>query len=146
MGIEQLPDRLRAARTAVSLTQEQLGHAVGVTKSSVSAWENGRETPSTPLLPLLRKALRISLDELICGVGAPTVAPGMGYAVNEPAPPDWPATNIARNPTERALLQRLRGLSKARQNAVIELLGVHVDDAPLIHSVVHKPPAKLHKR
>ncbi|WP_181393102.1 helix-turn-helix transcriptional regulator [Stenotrophomonas sp. HMWF023] len=33
-------------RAAAGLTQEQLGFTIGVTRSSVSAWENKRETPS----------------------------------------------------------------------------------------------------
>ena len=44
-------DRLRAARIAAGMTQEQLGFALGVTKSSVSAWENDREAPGFRLLP-----------------------------------------------------------------------------------------------
>ena len=61
-------DRLREARVAAGMTQEELGFELGITKSSVSAWENGRETPSFRLLPELRRQLRRSLDELICGV------------------------------------------------------------------------------
>ena len=58
-------DRLREARAASGLTQEQLGFAIGVTKASVSAWENGRETPSFRVLADLRDALNRSLDERV---------------------------------------------------------------------------------
>jgi len=39
------PERLKAARLALGLTQEQLGFELDVTKSTVSAWENGRDAP-----------------------------------------------------------------------------------------------------
>ena len=65
--MSRFPDRLRQLRLAAGLTQEQLGFAVEVTKSSVSAWENGRETPSFRSLALLKEALGCSLDTLIIG-------------------------------------------------------------------------------
>lgn len=37
---------VKAARQAGKLTQEALGAAIGVTKSNVSGWENGRHEPS----------------------------------------------------------------------------------------------------
>lgn len=127
MSIEQFPDRLRDARKALGLTQDQLGNAVGVTKSSISAWENGRESPSFTSLPRLQNALLISLDELILGLGSPVVRPGMTYAVRETAV-EWPTSDVARNAIERAMLQRLRKMSKARQAAVVELLALQLEE------------------
>lgn len=37
---------IRTCRLAAKLTQAQLGDALGVTKSNVSAWENDRHEPS----------------------------------------------------------------------------------------------------
>lgn len=104
-------DRLREARIAAGLTQEQLGFALGVTKSSVSAWENERETPGFKLLPELSRTLQRSLDELICG--------------NDPAAarPDGDTPELrAGNAAERTLLIRYRGLPPKRREAVLELL------------------------
>src|SRR3546814_16364032 len=67
--MKRFADRLREARVAAGLTQEQLGFSLGITKSSVSAWENGRATPSFRMLPALRRELGRSLDELIFGEG-----------------------------------------------------------------------------
>ena len=105
-------DRLRAARIATGMTQEQLGFALGVTKSSVSAWENDRETPGFRLLPELRTALGRSLDELVCGV--------------EPQPVremirEMPDLYVG-NQAERALLVRYRSLPPKRREALLELL------------------------
>lgn len=103
-------DRLRAARVATGMTQEQLGFALGVTKSSVSAWENDRETPGFRLLPELRQVLGRSLDELVCGA-----APG-STAIREAA------ELYVGNEGERALLLRYRSLPPRRREALLELL------------------------
>jgi len=59
--------RLRHARDEAEITQEQLGFEVGVSKASISAWENDRERPSFDNLPRLQAALGKSLDHLIVG-------------------------------------------------------------------------------
>ncbi|HRF83060.1 MAG: helix-turn-helix transcriptional regulator [Xanthomonadales bacterium] len=106
-------DRLRAARIAAGMTQEQLGFALGVTKSSVSAWENEREAPGFRLLPTLGTTLGRSLDELICG---PATAQSGGVSVKEMA------EVYVGNADERNLLVRYRALSPKRRQAVLELL------------------------
>ncbi|MFC6841501.1 helix-turn-helix domain-containing protein [Xanthomonas theicola] len=106
-------DRLREARKAAGLTQEQLGFALGVTKSSVSAWENDRETPGFRLLPNLRGVLKRSLDELICGQV-------QGAARVHDASADYVLQ--AHDAHEKALLTRYRNLPARRREAVLELL------------------------
>lgn len=108
-------DRLREARIAAGLTQEQLGFALGVTKSSVSAWENGRETPGFRLLPELRRTLQRSLDDLICGQTL-----GVRSERGDYDPGTHPLQ--ARDSTEEALLTRYRRLNARKREAVLELL------------------------
>lgn len=105
-------DRLRVARTAAGMTQEQLGFALGVTKSSVSAWENNRETPGFRLLPLLGSTLGRSLDELICGVPVMQGRVGVGET----------RELYVANSDERALLVRYRSLPPKRRQALLELI------------------------
>lgn len=128
--MKRFADRLREARVAAGMTQEQLGFALGVTKSSVSAWENGRETPSFRMLPELRRQLRRSLDELVCGI-QPTESfsgrvpdvlydsadtdTGSEYQADETSP-------AARNEKERALLLRYRTLPAKRRAALLDLI------------------------
>lgn len=117
--MKQFVDRLREARVAAGMTQEQLGFALGITKSSVSAWENGRETPSFRLLPELRRHLGRSLDELICGI-APADARKIGdeslaYFVGDASP-------VVRSEKERALLLRYRALPAKRRAALLDLI------------------------
>ena len=111
--MKRFADRLREARVASGMTQEQLGFVLGITKSSVSAWENGRETPSFRMLPELRKHLGRSLDELVCGMTPLDARHAIGegtmpYAAGEASP-------MARNEKERALLLRYRGLPAKRR-------------------------------
>jgi len=113
IDMKSFGDRLRAARVAAGMTQEQLGFALGVTKSSVSAWENERETPGFRLLPSLRTALGASLDELVCG---PAVAQAGRESIKE-APEVY-----VGNADEKNLLVRYRALSPKRRQAVLELL------------------------
>ena len=107
-------DRLREARIATGMTQEQLGFALGVTKSSVSAWENNRETPGFRLLPSLRAELGRSLDELVCGAAA--ASQGSRETVRE-APELYVGSR-----EEGTLLVRYRALPPKRREAVLELL------------------------
>jgi len=110
-AMKSFGDRLREARKASGLTQAQLGFALGVTKSSVSAWENDRETPSFRLLPNLRGTLKRSLDELICGQGGARL---------QDMPADYALQ--AHDTHEQALLIRYRNLPARRREAVLELL------------------------
>lgn len=109
--MKHFADRLRAARVAVGLTQEQLGFALGVTKSSVSAWENGRETPSFRLLPTLSRTLQRSLDELICAEPPSGNPPGTRHDAT-----------AARDEKERALIMRYRNMSARRRAALLDLI------------------------
>ncbi len=63
--MSQFPDRLRQARKDAKLTQENLAFELGVSKSQVSGWENGKETPSFKHLPKLYECLGVSLDFLL---------------------------------------------------------------------------------
>ncbi len=47
------------------LTQEQLANFIGVTKASVSKWENAQSMPDILLLPQLASFFGVSIDELI---------------------------------------------------------------------------------
>lgn len=98
-------ERLRHARLALGQTQEQIGFAVDVSKASVSAWENGRESPSFRALSKLGRAVGQSLDELVCGA----------ESLQGPAP-KLPAD-------ERVLLRWYRHLPEHRRRALLELIG-----------------------
>ena len=56
--------RIKAARKAKGLSQEQLGEQLDVSFQAVSTWEQGKFIPDSDHLPALAKALDLSLDAL----------------------------------------------------------------------------------
>lgn len=56
--------RLKAARAALDLSQQQLADAVGVTRQTVNAIERGDYNPTIRLCLAICRALGKTLDEL----------------------------------------------------------------------------------
>jgi len=60
----KLGNGLKAARTALGLTQADLAERVGVSRKTINTVENGVFTPSTVLALRLAKALGVSVETL----------------------------------------------------------------------------------
>lgn len=56
--------RLKSARAAVDMSQQQLADAVGVSRQTINAIEKGDYNPTIRLCIAICKALDKSLDEL----------------------------------------------------------------------------------
>jgi transcriptional regulator with XRE-family HTH domain len=65
-----LADRVRRYRQAAGLTQAQLARRLEVEQSTVSAWENGRKTPTIANVARIAAVLDVSIDDLVGGVAA----------------------------------------------------------------------------
>ena len=67
----KLNEKIRILRKARGLSQEELGFELnnasdfGVSRQSISDWENGRSEPKLENIKLLAKALRCSVEDLI---------------------------------------------------------------------------------
>jgi len=59
--------RIAELREKKKLTQEQLAKEIGVHVTAVSHWETGFARPDMGRLPVLAKALGVSVDQLIRG-------------------------------------------------------------------------------
>ena len=59
MGTESFSDQVKAVRTELKLSQEELAHALGVSFATVNRWENGRTNPSK----LARKQFELFCQE-----------------------------------------------------------------------------------
>ena len=68
-GSKAIGERIRAARLAKGMNQEQLGEKLGVSFQAVSSWETGKFIPDPDHLPALAKALDLSLDALFAEEG-----------------------------------------------------------------------------
>jgi putative transcriptional regulator len=60
----KLCNRLKEIRLQKQITQESLAGAVGVTRQSIIAIEQGKFSPSVKLALELAKALKVSLEDL----------------------------------------------------------------------------------
>ena len=60
-----LGERLRDARTALELSQQQIANHVNTTQSAVSAWERDETSPSTGDLVAVAVLLNIPLEEAV---------------------------------------------------------------------------------
>jgi putative transcriptional regulator len=61
---DRVVNHVKAHRTQLGLTQEQLAKAVGVSRQTVISIERGRYTPSLPLALRLASAFACPMDDL----------------------------------------------------------------------------------
>lgn len=74
-------ERVRAARKAAHLSQNDLAGRIGATSTIVSRWERGTATPGTEFCVALAEAFGCSLDWLIKGEGDGPAEPELLDAV-----------------------------------------------------------------
>ena len=71
--LRKMGQRIREAREASGFSQEDLGDAIKLTRSSVSLWEKGRSIPEDENLQLLAEVLKTTPEYLLTGKGKPPV-------------------------------------------------------------------------
>ncbi len=69
-------ERLRAVRKALGMNQTELAGAVGITQSSVAAYESDERKPPLPVLLALEHVLRVNHKYVLEGDGTPIVSAG----------------------------------------------------------------------
>ena len=60
-----IPERLTALRTARHLTQREVARDLNLSRAALSAYENGRRTPSYDILMLLAAYYRTTTDYIL---------------------------------------------------------------------------------
>ena len=60
-----IADRIKELRESKNLTQTELARHLGITRSSVNAWEMGITTPSTQYVVELSLLFKVSTDFLL---------------------------------------------------------------------------------
>ena len=58
--------KLKAARIAAGLTQEQAAELLGVSRQTMSNWENNNIQPSVDMLVSIARLFSVSTDYLLC--------------------------------------------------------------------------------
>lgn len=97
-----LGTRIALRRKAHDLTQAELGELVGVTQQQIASFEIGRRRMPISILPLLAKALNVSIEELL----------GEQPKPSKRGPP----------PKLQKQLERVQALPKAQQRAIAKVL------------------------
>lgn len=69
-----IAERIRALREQAGMTQSELARGLGITRSSVNAWEMGISVPSTQYLMRLAEIFQVSTDYLLGRPGTATVS------------------------------------------------------------------------
>ncbi|HHV55749.1 MAG TPA: helix-turn-helix transcriptional regulator [Firmicutes bacterium] len=85
-----LGNKILERRKAKGLTQEQLGHELGVSAQAVSKWELGESLPDAAILPSLCKVLEVSADTLLGidgGVGIDTLSRELAKRIHQQKDP-----------------------------------------------------------
>ena len=63
--VNAFSERLRELRQESGFTSDQLAHKIGVTKSTISFWENGINEPKASYIVALSKIFNVSSDYLL---------------------------------------------------------------------------------
>lgn len=58
-------EKLRAAREAAGMTQQELAEKIGVQQRDISRWENCRREPGVLTVKKMAQALGCSMDNLV---------------------------------------------------------------------------------
>lgn len=67
-------DRIRILREQKGFTQTDLAKHLGITRSSVNAWEQGISVPSTQYIVDLAQLFKVSTDYILCVDSTATVS------------------------------------------------------------------------
>lgn len=59
-------DRIKSLRESMNISQAELAKRLGITRSSVNAWELGISVPSTQYIVELSAIFKVSTDHLLC--------------------------------------------------------------------------------
>ena len=65
MNISAFSERLKDLRIDAGMTSDQLAKKIGVTKSTISFWENGVNEPKASYIVAVAKAVSASSDYLL---------------------------------------------------------------------------------
>lgn len=63
----ELPRQMKAQRERLGMSQEDVAHAIYVSRQTMSSWENGKTYPDVQSLLLLSDLFGVSIDDLVKG-------------------------------------------------------------------------------
>jgi len=105
-----LATRIKEARLAIGLTQQELADQLGVSHGIIQMWENARRSPSVDSLHAVANALMIETADLL---GKDQTRTGYTAPISDPR--------------ELTLIREWRRLSRRTQDNLLQLIGVTLD-------------------
>ena len=101
-----LGERIKNARKAKHLSQEELAKQLFISRSALAKWETGQSMPDIRMLKKLSVILEVSMDHLTAEEPSLT-APTVPKPLYEQPLPKSPSVSAATDPAERQLLYRV---------------------------------------
>lgn len=56
---------LKAARINAGLNGKEAAKALGISRATLSSWENAKTVPSIPMIPIIERVYKVKYDDLI---------------------------------------------------------------------------------
>lgn len=110
-----LGEKIKSARKAKSLTQQQLANMVGAKHNSVSDWENNKFKPDMDTIELLCGVLEVTPTYLVGSKSDEEYADIIGKLMNEPGLLDMISDyKSLTHEDKKAIRQIISSLSKSR--------------------------------
>lgn len=106
--MSRFSDMLLFLRKRQSLTQEELGNALGVAKSTISMYEQGSRKPSFEMLEIIADYFNINMDTLVGSSDLPKVPP----------------SSFTLAPDERQLVDDYRSLTPPGQEYIRQTMAM----------------------
>ena len=132
--------RIREIRKARGMRQHELAKRAGLSQTTISDLERGRNVSSTEL-PQLARALGVAVEELIHGKG---VSPESSSYARESLLAVWDQLTPHQRTDE---FRRLENLAKANQEIARHLAYLHLDrPVPNAEVAKHLPPVPAKPR
>ncbi len=133
-------ERLRQARGMLGLNQTEFGEPVGVTQSTIAAYESGQRRPPLPVLLALEHALRVDHEWVLTGAGEPLRRAGPTRPVITTSPKELKSLHLLEGEDQYYAVPYLRDAAAAGAGLIME---DQVEGYCIIHKRVAPHPETL---
>jgi SOS-response transcriptional repressor LexA/DNA-binding XRE family transcriptional regulator len=133
-------ERLRRARAALDMNQTEFGEPVGVTQSTIAAYESGQRPPPLPVLLALELRLHVSHEWVLTGAGEPFTRPGPTRPVITTSPEELKGLHQLEGEDQYYAVPYLRDAAAAGSGLIME---DQVEGYCIIHKRVAPRPETI---
>jgi SOS-response transcriptional repressor LexA len=133
-------ERLRQARARLGLNQTEFGGPVGVTQSTIAAYESGQRQPPLPVLLALEHRLHVSHEWVLTGAGEPMSRVGPKRPIITTSPAELKGLRLMEGEDQYYAVPYLRDPAAAGAGLIME---DQVEGYCIIHKRVAPHPETL---